>query len=1505
MVEAGGVSNGTAGTPTATGNLDSTDVDNTPDAWVAVGTVAPSTYGSYTLSPTGVWTYTLDNSNAAVQALNASQTLTDTFTVTTVDGTPKVVSITINGANDAAVITGTATGTVVEAGGVANGTVGTPTATGNLDSTDVDNPNDAWTAVGTATASASGYGSYTLAAAGVWTYTLDNSNPTVQALNVGQTLTDTFAVKTIDNSTQLVTITINGANDTAVITGTATGTVVEAGGVANGTAGTPTATGDLNSTDVDNTPDAWIAVSTVAPSTYGSYALTAAGVWSYTLDDSNAAVQALKVGQTLTDTFTVATVDGTPKVVSITINGANDAAVITGAATGTVTEAGGVANGTAGTPTATGNLDAADVDNPSDAWTAVSTATASTGGYGKYTLTAAGVWAYTLDNSNAVVQALNDWHALNETFTFNTVDGTSKVVSITINGANDAAIITGVATGTVIEAGGVANGTAGTPTATGDLNSTDVDNTPDAWAAVGTATASASGYGSYTLTAAGVWIYTLNNNNFAVQALNAGGTLTDTFTANTIDGTSQLVTITINGANDTAVITGTATGTVLEAGSVNNSSPGTPTATGDLNSIDVDNPNDAWTPVSTATASVSGYGKYTLSAAGVWIYTVENSNAAVQALNAGDTLTDSFTVRTVDGTPKIVSITINGADDAPTAVADNNAGDPVIESGVNPGNTPFAGDPSAAGNVLTNDLDVDSGDTKKVVAVNGEATNVGQPLVGTYGTLTLLTNGSWSYALNNADPDTDALAQGQTANDVFTYTMADASGETSASSLTIAITGTNDAPDIIVRTSDSATANLKETGASLTTSGTLTVTDPDLTNTVTASVSSVALSGTTGGLTAADVLGMLAVTPGSLAADPGDTHNLGWTFNSGAQAFNFLNFGDTLTLTYTVQATDGSASDAQTVTVSIAGTGGTLAHDDNILVSNSTTVVIPWDVLLANDSDPNATITSVTNLTGVTGGTIPVINLGFLKTIIFNTPDTNDLTGNTFTYTISDGAGTSTATVNVGVMQVNTSGNDTPDLSARTYDFSYISTGGGNDRFIGGLGTDYFFGGPGNDTYQFDFTGGGNDVINESSLGGAGNDIIQIATPANASYTDLSFQHVDADSDGSSDDLLITYNGRSIAVINEFSTTAADQVETMSFNGGKFAGYSLGTGPYTLNGTTGGNDIVAGTSGNDSLNGGGGNDLIFAGAGNDTLDGGNGDDLLVAGTGNDSLFGGGGNDTYLFALNDGIDTINENGGSNGGGGTDQITIMTNGAALSSLNFFDTVPGAGGNLVINYNDAQITVINEFSAGNNSFVENVTFFGGGSYLGYDLDNLGSATYSIGSGANNSIQVGDSADNTLNGGIGRDLIFGNAGNDTITGGGAGDLMVGGAGNDRITGGTGDDVIVGGTGNDILTGAGGNDRFVFAEAGPANVDTITDHNTKDVIDLSPLLDSQFHPTDNPADFARLVQNGSNVVVQADLDGAANGHNFVDVAVLQGYGTAGQDLVHLYFGNTNHDLIV
>ena len=69
-------------------------------------------------------------------------------------------------------------------------------------------------------------------------------------------------------------------------------------------------------------------------------------------------------------------------------------------------------------------------------------------------------------------------------------------------------------------------------------------------------------------------------------------------------------------------------------------------------------------------------------------------------------------------------------------------------------------------------------------------------LVGTYGSVNIAAGGAWIYTLDNADPDTHALAQGASASDVFTYTMQDSNGATSTSTLTVAITGTNDAPNL-------------------------------------------------------------------------------------------------------------------------------------------------------------------------------------------------------------------------------------------------------------------------------------------------------------------------------------------------------------------------------------------------------------------------------------------------------------------------------------------------------------------------------------------------------------------------------------------------------------------------------------------------------------------------------------------------------------------------------------
>src|SRR5439155_1328893 len=387
---------------------------------------------------------------------------------------------------DAAIISGTTIGSVTEAGGVANGTPGTPTASGTLTDTDVDNAANSFQPVAAGTASTDGYGTYAMTAGGTWTYTLDNSNAAVQALNVGGTLTDHITVVSEDGTTQVVTITFNVTDAAAVISGTTIGSVTEAGGVANGTPGTPTASGTLTDTDVDNAANSFQAVAAGTASTdgYGTYAMTAGGTWTYTLDNSNAAVQALNAGGTLTDHIPVASEDGTTQVVTLTIFGTRRASDISGTTIGAVTEAGGVANGTPGTPTASGTLTDTDVDNAANSFQAVAAGTASTDGCATYAMTAGGTWTYTLDNSNAAVQALNVGGTLTDHITVAFADGTTPVV--TTLSLHDALpiFISGTTIGAVTEAGGVANGTPGTPTASGTLTDTDVDNAANSFQAV-------------------------------------------------------------------------------------------------------------------------------------------------------------------------------------------------------------------------------------------------------------------------------------------------------------------------------------------------------------------------------------------------------------------------------------------------------------------------------------------------------------------------------------------------------------------------------------------------------------------------------------------------------------------------------------------------------------------------------------------------------------------------------------------------------------------------------------------------------------------------------------------------------------------------------------------------------------------------------------------------------------------------------------------------------------
>ena len=72
-----------------------------------------------------------------------------------------------------------------------------------------------------------------------------------------------------------------------MVGGDTTGSVTEAGGVNNGTTGTPTATGTLTDTDIDNPNNTFQAAAALGDHAYGSYTVDASGHWSYTLADSN------------------------------------------------------------------------------------------------------------------------------------------------------------------------------------------------------------------------------------------------------------------------------------------------------------------------------------------------------------------------------------------------------------------------------------------------------------------------------------------------------------------------------------------------------------------------------------------------------------------------------------------------------------------------------------------------------------------------------------------------------------------------------------------------------------------------------------------------------------------------------------------------------------------------------------------------------------------------------------------------------------------------------------------------------------------------------------------------------------------------------------------------------------------------------------------------------------------------------------------------------------------
>ena len=684
-----------SGAISASGTLTISDEDTGESSFIA-GTIA-GTYGSLTIDVAGNWSYTADNSQTAIQSLDVGETLTDTIAVSSFDGTAHNVVVTINGAEDVAVIGGTSSGTVSEDG--------TLTANGTLTITDADtsdNPvsfNDQASTLGT-----NGYGNFELNS-GTWTYSLNNSHASAQALDVGESLTDTYTFTASDGSTQTVTVTINGAEDTAVIGGTTTGTVAEDG--------TLTANGSLTITDTD-TSDNPVSfndqVSTVGDNGYGNFTLSS-NTWTYTLNNAHALVQALDVGESLTDTYTFSATDGSTQTVTVTINGAEDAAVISGTSTGTVTED--------GTLTANGSLTISDVDSSDNPVSFNDQAsTVGDNGYGNFALSS-NTWTYTLNNAHASVQALDVGESLTDTYTFTATDGSTQTVTVTINGAEDGPTVTNsLIDQTATEDSAFSYTFAGDSFTDADTSDTlsysatlSDDSALPSWLSFDSATRTFSG------TPTNADIGTLD---IKVIADDGSSEVSDIFS------------LTVTNTNDAAVIGGTDTGSVTEDVSV---VAGDISTSGTLTISDVDVGESSFNAGTVA----GSYGSLTIDASGNWSYAADNSQTAIQSLDAGESLTDTLTVSSVDGTTHDVVITINGTEDAP--VIGGTATGTVAEDG-----------PLTTNGLLTI-TDADTSDNP--VSFNDQTSTAGDNGYGDFA----LSSGAWTYTLNNAHASVQALGR--------------------------------------------------------------------------------------------------------------------------------------------------------------------------------------------------------------------------------------------------------------------------------------------------------------------------------------------------------------------------------------------------------------------------------------------------------------------------------------------------------------------------------------------------------------------------------------------------------------------------------------------------------------------------------------------------------------------------------------------------------------------------
>ncbi len=474
---------------------------------------------------------------------------------------------------------------------------------------------------------------------------------------------------------------------------------------------------------------------------------------------------------------------------------------------------------------------------------------------------------------------------------------------------------------------------------------------------------------------------------------------------------------------------------------------------------------------SSGTAVTGTYGTLTIGADGSYKY-VANSN--ISGLGDGQSVTDTFVYTIKDNenatTTANIVIKVLGLD---TEGSGNN--NPVATNNTNSVNEDATisatdGSTGVTGDVLTNDTDAD-GDTLTVSAIqnsSGTSGTLGSGLTGAYGTLTINADGSYSYAADQSAADD--LDSGDQVTDVFTYTVSDGNGGQDTATITITITGVNDAP-VAVDDTDAVLedATITKTGAQ----DDVLNDDSDADDSASLSVSNISHSnGNTGSVSS----GSTYNSSSTQIVGTYGTLNIGadgsYTYTADQSAADDLDAGDVVTDVFTYTLTDGTTSDNQTATLTITVTGindtpvaqddvGVIAEDSTLTVTNGANAnvsgsydatgehsgdVIDTSSSSHTDSDPDDSATlSVSQIrkdggsdssvssgssydssgTSVTGtyGTLTIGADGSYTYVADQAAadalDLNDSADDVFTYTLTDGTTSTTANITITVKGIN------------------------------------------------------------------------------------------------------------------------------------------------------------------------------------------------------------------------------------------------------------------------------------------------------------------------------------------------------------------------------------------------------------------------------------------------------------------------------------------------------